>query len=219
MRPSRIDRSIDVWLSRTGPRVAGDFAGTLKAVPEFAYAVPVAISPGREEFGPNNGRMLVRTGRTGVGSSVGHDLTIEVTDWSAQVDIPETGPADATVTARIDLGSLAVREGTGGARPLSVKDRGEIENNSRRTLDVDRYPTATFESTRITISEGGGTISGTLTVHGVAAPIEVDVREASPGRFRATAVVSQSAYGIRPYSAFLGALKVRDDIDVEIQID
>src|SRR5215468_1830741 len=131
-----------------------------------AYALQVAISPGRIRFGPNNGRMLLRTGRTGVGSSVGHDLMLEVTDWSAQFDIPETGPADATATARVDLGSLAVREGTGGARPLSERDRAEIETNARQTLDVDRHPTATFESTHVDIREGGGTISGTLTLHG-----------------------------------------------------
>jgi polyisoprenoid-binding protein YceI len=86
-------------------------------------------------------------------------------------------------------------------------------------LDVDRHPEASFESTGIVIREGGATISGTLILHGVAAPIEVNVREGSPEQFRATAVVSQSAYGIKPYSAFLGALKVRDDVDVEIQID
>jgi polyisoprenoid-binding protein YceI len=163
--------------------------------------------------------MLLRTGRTGVGAPAGHDLTIEVTDWSAQVDIPETGPADAVITARVNVGSLAVREGTGGARPLSDRDRDEIQKNARRTLDVDRHPAASFESTRIVIREGGATITGTLMVHGVAAPIEVDVREGAPEQFRATAVVSQSLHGVRPYSAFLGALKVRDDVDVEIQVD
>jgi hypothetical protein len=31
-------------------------------------------------------------------------------------------------------------------------------------------------------------------------------------------VLTQSAYGIKPYSAFLGALKVRDDVEVEIAV-
>ncbi|MFU8874064.1 YceI family protein [Micromonospora sp. SL4-19] len=177
------------------------------------------IRTGRLRFGPDNGRLLLRTGRTGVGSTAGHDLTIEVTDWSVQVNVPETGPADATATARIGLGSLAVRTGTGGARPLTGKDRGEIEKNARRTLDVDRHPTATFESTRAATGDGVATISGVLTLHGVAAPIDVEVRELTPDRYRATTVVTQSAYGIKPYSAFFGALKVRDDVEVEIEVD
>lgn len=179
----------------------------------------MAISTGRLRFGPDNGRMVLRTGRTGVGSTVGHDLTIEVTDWSVELDVPATGPAGATATARIELGSLAVRQGTGGARPLSDKDRSEIENNARRTLEVDRHPTATFESTRTVIRDDHATISGTLTLHGVTAPIDVEVREVTPVRYRATTVVTQSSYGIKPYSALLGALKVRDDVAVEIEVD
>jgi polyisoprenoid-binding protein YceI len=162
--------------------------------------------------------MLLRTGCTGVGSAVGHDLTIEVTDWSVELNVPDTGPADATATARIELGSLAVREGTGGARPLSDKDRGEIENNSQRTLDVGRHPTATFESTGVITGDGHATISGTLTLHGIAAPIDVEVREVTPDRYRAATVVTQSSHGIKPYSALLGALKVRDDVEVEIEV-
>jgi polyisoprenoid-binding protein YceI len=185
----------------------------------LAYVWRVAISTGRLRFGSDNGRMLLRTGRRGVGSTVGHDLTIEVTDWAVQLDIPETGLADATATARVELGSLAVRAGTGGAPPLTDKDRGEIENNARRTLDVGRHPTATFEATRVATDEGCATISGKLTLHGVSAPIDVEVRAVTPDRYRATTVVTQSAHGIKPYTALLGALKVRDDVEVEIEVD
>lgn len=179
----------------------------------------MAIRTGRLRFGPDNGQMLLRTGRTGVGSTVGHDLTIEVTDWSVKIDVPDTGPAGATATARVELGSLAVLEGTGGARPLSDKDRGEIENNARRTLGADRHPTATFQSTRVATGDDSATISGTLALHGAAAPIDVEVREVAPDRYRATAVVTQSAYGIKPYSALLGAIRVRDDVGVEIEVN
>lgn len=162
--------------------------------------------------------MLLRTGRKGVGSGAGHDLAIEVGDWSVRVDVPETGPADATATARIALGSLAVREGTGGARPLTDKDRGDIEKNARRTLDVERHPAATFASTHVAIGDDSAVISGMLTLHGVDAPVDVEVREVTTGRYRATTVVTQSAYGIKPYS-FLGVLKVRDTVAVEIEVD
>jgi hypothetical protein len=45
------------------------------------------------------------------------------------------------------------------------------------------------------------------------------VSEAAPDRYRGNAVVKQSAYGIKPYSAFLGALRVRDEVEVEIEVD
>lgn len=179
----------------------------------------MAISPGRLRLGPDSGRLLLRTRRQGVGSKVGHDLTIEVTDWSAQVDVPDDGLAAAKVTARFELGSLTVREGTGGAMQLTDKDRREIEENARRTLGVQRHPTATFESSRVVATDDGGTISGTLTLNGTAAPIEVQVRELAPDRYRGTGVVTQSAHGVKPYSAFFGALKVRDEVEVDIEVD
>jgi polyisoprenoid-binding protein YceI len=179
----------------------------------------MGIGPGRFQFGPDNARVLLRTGRTGIGSRAGHDLTIEVTDWSAEVDIPENGPAEATVRAHLALGSLAVREGTGGATPLTDQVRREIEGNARRTLGVDEHPSGVFESTRIATGSNGGKISGNLTLNGTARPIDVRVETVEPDRYRGTAVVTQSAYGIKPYTAFFGALKVRDDVEVEIDID
>jgi polyisoprenoid-binding protein YceI len=186
---------------------------------EITYGQRMTVSSGRLRFGPDNGRLLLRTGRDGVGKSIGHDLIIEVTDWSGHADIPETGPRQATIVARFELGSLTVREGRGGVRTLTDKDRRQIERNARVILDVDDYPTVTFESTGIGADVGGHVINGTLTVHGAAGQIDVRVHETRPGQYRGTAVVTQSAYGIRPYSAFLGALKVRDDVEVEIELD
>jgi hypothetical protein len=37
------------------------------------------------------------------------------------------------------------------------------------------------------------------------------------GTYRGTGTVVQSAYGIKPYTAFFGALKVRDTVDVEVE--
>ena len=44
------------------------------------------------------------------------------------------GPAAATVSADLDLGSLEVREGTGGALPLTDRDRREIKKQMGQIL-------------------------------------------------------------------------------------
>jgi polyisoprenoid-binding protein YceI len=210
------------WVEAESPALPAPNACGRRAVDMTLFMIYcwfMTISPGRIRLGPDSGRLLLRTGRHGIGSKVGHDLTIEVTDWSAHVDLPEGGRAGATVTARFELGSLAVREGHGGAAPLTDKDRREIQDKARQTLDVRRYPTATFESSRVSLAAGGGTITGTLTLHGTAAPVEVRVHEFAPDRYRGTATVTQTAHGVKPYSAFLGALKVRDDVAVDIEVD
>jgi polyisoprenoid-binding protein YceI len=171
-------------------------------------------------LGPENGTLLLRTRRTGVASRVGHDLTLEVTAWSADVDVLDpAGPGGGRVQATMDLSSIRVREGTGGAVPLTDRDRREIEGNARRLLAVDRYPTATFTSDQISAAENEATVNGTLSLHGSRGSIVLHVRQVAPDRLRAEATVSQTAFGIKPYSAFLGALKLRDEVSVECQLD
>jgi hypothetical protein len=51
----------------------------------------------------------------------------------------------------------------------------------------------------------------------VARPLRLDITALGGGRYQATARVQQSAYGIKPYSAFFGALKLRDAVEVEAE--
>lgn len=178
----------------------------------------MGVRSGRYRLGPDNARLVLRTGREGIGSKAGHDLTIEVTKWSGQIDVPDSAAA-ATISAHFELASMVVREGVGGAKPLTDLDRREIEKNARRVLGVADHPTATFESSQVVVGDAGGTIRGTVNLGGVTAPVEVRMQRVAPDRYRGSAVVTQSALGVKPYSAFLGALKVRDDVEVQIDLD
>ena len=44
------------------------------------------IADGSYALGPDSGQLLIKTSRTGLGARAGHDLTIEVTGWRAEVD-------------------------------------------------------------------------------------------------------------------------------------
>ena len=48
-------------------------------------------------------------------------------------------------------------------------------------------------------------------------PFRLQVAQSDLGTYRGTGTVVQSAYGIKPYTAFFGALKVRDTVDVEVE--
>ncbi|HEY2673056.1 MAG TPA: YceI family protein [Rugosimonospora sp.] len=170
----------------------------------------------RLRCGPGAGRLVIRTRREGFAARAGHDLTIEITRWFVDIDVPGDDRAGASIVAEIDLDSLAVREGTGGAMPLTAEDRGKIETTARQLIGGG---SARFESTGIAPTGDGATIDGTLTMRGTGRPVRLAVQTLDGDRYRATAVVRQSAYGIRPYSAFLGALKLRDEIAVEVEVD
>jgi polyisoprenoid-binding protein YceI len=173
----------------------------------------------RVTLGPDNARMLIRTNREGFAARAGHDLTIEVTRWSAELDMPAGQPADAKVTAEVHLDSLAVREGTGGIKPLTDADRQEIAGTARGLLSERGEPVASFASTRVTPAGRGGSIEGEVTMYGMTTPMRLQIHERGKGRYTANTSVRQSAFGLKPYTAFLGALKLRDEVAVEITFE
>jgi YceI-like domain len=180
---------------------------------------------GTHELGPGAGRVLVKTGREGLAARAGHDLTLEITQWSARVTVPADGDTSepAALTAELDLGSLTVREGTGGAKPLTDRDRRDIQNQARKILGTTAL--ARFQSTRVFMSaspsassSGGGAIEGTLALNGVSRSIRLEVTSPGPGRYRGGTTIKQSEFGITPYSGFFGALKLRDAVTVEFEV-
>jgi polyisoprenoid-binding protein YceI len=179
----------------------------------------MAVLAGRHQLGPDQGRIVLRTFRDGLAAQAGHDLTIEATRWSGMLGVnDDLSPADLDV--RIDMGALVVRDGTGGVKPLSDRDRREIAVTARKVLASDQFPEAVFAAAGFQPGAGGGgEIRGTLTIRGQERPLQVRVTQTGAGRYHAEAQVVQSDYGIKPYSAFLGALRVRDAVDIAVDLD
>jgi polyisoprenoid-binding protein YceI len=179
----------------------------------------MAASSGTYRLGPDSGRVVIKTTRAGLAARVGHDLALDVTRWSADITVPGDDLSAATVSAELDLGSLVVREGTGGARPLTDSDRRDIESTMRKILGAGAEATAAFRSTRVIPSAVGGAIEGTLTLNGRSQPVRLQLTAPAQGRYRGTVTIVQSAFGIKPYSGFFGALKLRDEVVAEFEVD
>jgi len=141
------------------------------------------------------------------------------------------GQSAATVSAELDLGSLEVREGTGGAMPLTDRDRREIKKQMGGIL---RGGTATFASSRIIPSgsllapggttppnppAAGGAIEGTVTLNGTSQPARLQLTDSGSGRYRGSVTLAQTGFGIKPYTGFFGALKLKDEVVVEFEVD
>jgi polyisoprenoid-binding protein YceI len=157
--------------------------------------------------GPADGSLVVKTYREGVAAKVGHDLVIEVTSWQASLD-------GENVELTADPRSLHVREGVRGVKPLTDKDRDEI----RKTIDdkILRGQPIAFSGTAR--DEGGGlAVDGQLTMGGNTRPVRARLDSAG-GRVSATIPVTQSEWGIKPYRGLMGALKVRDDVEIVLDV-
>lgn len=164
-------------------------------------------------IGPPHGRLLLYTSREGVASLTGHDLTIEVARWSGRLRFGVDRMATALAVA-VDMGSMRVIGGTGGIGPLSERDKREIIHNARTILSVDRYPEGSYVAKRI----GEDAVEGVLTLLGRSHRVRLTYR-IDGERCRAFGTVRQSDYGIKPFGALFGALRLADTVQVEVELD
>jgi hypothetical protein len=166
-------------------------------------------------FGPENATLTVRTKRTGAASKAGHDLLIEVTSWSATLD----PGADPALTLTADAHSLRVLEGTGGIQALDDDDRVGIE----QTIDEEVLKGTPIEfragSVELGDDGGPGRVEGELELAGRRHPVAVELAATEDGRITGSATVRQSDWGMKPYSALFGTLKVADDVEVAIETE
>lgn len=181
-------------------------------------ALPPDVPPGDIALGPADGTLRLRTSREGIAARAGHDLLLAATAWRGRVHVP-AGPAEGLhLEVEVDLRSLEVLEGTGGVKPLSAADRAEIQKAMHKTLGTDHHPLATFRSSAISITGDEAAVLGELFLAGRSHPLELDVRRNADGSLRGTTRVVQTTWGIKPYSGLFGTLKVRDAVDVEVEV-
>jgi polyisoprenoid-binding protein YceI len=174
------------------------------------------FAPGVHQLGPHNAELLVHTRRSGAAAKAGHDLVIEVGSWSGTLKVAEdlTG-SSAELDA--DAGSLRVREGKGGIQPLGEDDKAGI----KQTIDdeVLKRSELQFRSTGVESDGDRMQVRGELKLLNKTRPVEFDLNLAPHGKLTGRATIKQTDWGIKPYSALFGTLKVADEVVVTIEGD
>jgi hypothetical protein len=159
------------------------------------------------ELGPHNATLTVRTGKGGAAAKAGHNLVLEVTRWSAKL-----GEDTAELTA--DARSLRVRSGSGGISPLGDEEKAGIA----QTIDEEvlKGTAIAFRSSSVARSGEAVEVTGELQLAGARRPVAFTLTERD-GAVAGSARISQTDWGIKPYSALFGTLKVADEVEVAIE--
>lgn len=160
-------------------------------------------------------RVFVR--RAGLLSAVGHDLELRASELVLDVDV-----AALRVHARFVARALEVVDAVEGRerRPgkLSPKDKAQInENLANDVLEVTRYPAIEFESTRIEPAPDGYRVHGRLSLHGQTRELTFMVKR-NGARLSGEVGIHQPDFGIAPYRALGGALRIRPDVSVAFEL-
>ena len=170
----------------------------------------MAIQPGAHKFGPDNATLRVKTGRSGAAAKAGHDLVIEVTSWEATLEAGDS----PSIELSADPTSLKVIEGKGGMQALDDDGKADILKSIDK--DVLKKKAIAFASTSVEQRDGGLAVKGDLELVGKTAPVEFDLTVGDDGALSGSAKVTQSNWGMKPYSALFGALKVNDEVEVTL---
>jgi hypothetical protein len=168
------------------------------------------LAPGTHTLGPNDARLTVKTGRAGAIARVGHDLLLEVREWSGTVEVS----GQVTIAVSANPGSIRVVEGTGGMQKLGDDDAANINQTiGDEVLGSDPIE---FRSTEVAIAGAGVTVNGELTLRGARRPLTFDLELSDDGRVTGQVAIKQTDFGMKPYSTLFGTLKVADEVRVAI---
>jgi polyisoprenoid-binding protein YceI len=139
---------------------------------------------------------------------------------SGTVTVEGSDPTSAKIDATIDASSIDTRV-----------DRRDEDLKSPNFLDVAKYPTITFKSTKVEAAgEGKWKVTGNLTLHGVTKSVVLDVESSGApikdpfGNTRAgasaTTKINRKDFGLT-YNKTLetGGVMVGDDVAISIDVE
>jgi polyisoprenoid-binding protein YceI len=154
-----------------------------------------------------------------MGAKLAHDLILSPSQWSGTMNVDADNPAASSASLSIDARSIQILEAVGGMKSLSDKDRRDIGKNiDEKVLDTGKFPTLTFESTSVSGSEPNFNVAGNMTIKGTSRPVNVAL-SVNGNQVAARTSISQKDFGIKPFSAMMGAIKLRDDVEFELTVD
>lgn len=153
--------------------------------------------------------ITIHVGKAGLFSGFGHAHTVV-----APVERAEIDPAKMTATIVVLTKQMKVVD-----KDVSEKDRAEIQADmlGPKVLDAEQFPQIIFRSSKIEQAGQQYRVSGTLELHGVRRAISFTVT-AGPEHYTGTTRLKQTDFGIQPFSAGGGTVKVKNELELEFDI-
>lgn len=185
----------------------------MKTVILAAIALVFAATAQAERHGIDTQKsgILIHVGKSGAFSAFGHNHEVRAPIAGGTA---ETG-THPSVEVHVDARELRVTDAD-----VSEKDRGEIQKTmlGPEVLDSERFPEIVFKSAAAEpAGEGRWTLRGNITLHGETRGVTVEVA-LKGGHYTGHATLKQTDFGIRPVRVAGGAVKVKDELQIEFDI-
>ncbi len=155
--------------------------------------------------------LTVHVFKSGLFSAFGDNHEVKATVASGSVSDGDKPAVEIEVDAR----RMTVLD-----PDLAKEKRAEVQERmlGPEVLDVAKFPEIRFKSTAVRpLGEGRWRVEGGLELHGKNVPLTFEVT-GTRERFRGSATVKQSSFGIKPIKAGGGTVNVKDDLKVDFEI-
>ncbi len=164
-----------------------------------------------------SGSCHVYTFKEGLLSAVAHDLKIRVDRWAITVS-DDGGTVEATFDPTSLTVECAMKDQREAAGALAERDKRKIADNIRKdVLKSKRHNEIRFSATQVDAAGDGYELSGALTLAGKTRDIRASVRREGD-ELTTTVRLHQPDFGIKPFSAMLGTLKIQPQVEVRIRV-
>lgn len=163
----------------------------------------------------NKGTFFVFTYKDGLLSAIAHDLRISLRNF--QVTVEENSIKGTFYPESLEVdGAMKNNQLQDGK--ISIADKQKISKSIQDdVLRTIQYPEINFDGVFSKKSEGVFSISGNLTMVGKVAPISFDISLKNE-IYKATISLTPTSWGILPFKALGGALKLKDKVDISFEL-
>jgi polyisoprenoid-binding protein YceI len=196
-------------------------------LPERVYQQAARAGEAVYRVDTQRSRVFLRTGRDGPMKSAGHDHVIASVDVEGLVLVSDD-PGKSRADLRLPLQQLVVddpayreRFGLEPGLPESAIE-GTTRNMQEKVLESNLFPWATASVRVLSMQDAQAELDVTVTVHGASfdytMPADVDIGQDTL-RVSGSMTVQQSDFGLIPFSAAGGLLRVAEDIEIAFEIE
>ncbi len=197
-------------------------AGAPSVSAQQAAATEPAVQPG--DVHTQSSRVFVFVDKTGLGHQ--HGVEARLSSGTLKLGVDQNAGQLVFDMTSFDADTPAARKYVGLSGVTDDSTRSAVNKNMKGSavLDVQRFPTATFD---VTSAKATGQVNqdglplfqlvGQFTLHGTQRPLAIQVTaERNKGwlHVRGGFRIQQTDYGITPYSKALGAIGVADELRI-----
>lgn len=216
---------VSALLLASAPLIFAQEGGAPAAPPAEVPAGPVV-----QNFTLNASKTKIYavTRKGGVAAALAHDHVIVATQVSGAISFSEQDASKSSINVKIDVPSMdvdsaAMRQKAGLPPGPSDDDRKSVKENmlAENQLNGSKFPTMTFQSTKITAAGGKYTVEGNLTIRGVTQKVSFPATVAMEGgafHGSGSLKITHTQFGFEPYSAAFGAIGNQNDITLVLDI-